>query len=465
MKKCFLQIFVLAWLILTGGSVQAGGPIYISTDNVFSHWDNSSTITYHMEGGTCGPYSNAEMQTFIESALDAWADLAETDLTFSIDTGTLPDIDGDNYQSYLVTGLASENDAQNSDDGFIPIVFDDDAEITEALIGTANKFLFVGLASLHNVEDEDFEIFSDGQVIINCRCLAGHPTLDTCDVSGTEIVIDEETIQSTIVHEIGHLLNLDHSIANDDAYTNNDDDDDELLPTMYPFVFTTLDPFSVSQDDVAAIGAIYPSEVMDTDYCLVTGTILNIDDEPLQCVNVIASTDDDADTVTFVSGAVDSSFSFSGGFISFSDECDDQCGDFQFYLETGKEYTISTREIDDAMVGASAVGPCRSAQKSGIEAETGLATVTAAQCTAGATVSLGDISTLSTASGATTETTTEEETTEEEGGGSAGGGDSGVDNPVGYGCTLQTTSHSHSAVFAFELLVLFLFVFRLKKTQ
>lgn len=400
-----------------------------------SAWDNSSSIVLHPESGNCGPFSNTEMLVLLSTAYQSWTDFDEVDLTISSLTGQLTDIGSDNYQTYLVTGLAADNDEDNASDGFSPIAFDDDGEIIDALYGEDAKYSVLGFSAITDFESSILlETITEAQLLLNCRCIDDHPIYNesNCVVGGVSTIQDEDVFKATIVHELGHLLNLDHSIANEDSYDSTSADDNDEIPIMYPLAFETTTPFDITEDDKVAIASIYPSTNLDANYCLVTGTLLDEDGDELRCANVEAlSTDADNDnTVSFVTGALaPANFEVSGGIISLSDTCTSNCGAFQLYLQPSLAYTLNVTQIDATFTGGTGVGPCSTQDSSIVEEE--IASISTSQCTAGSTIALGNITTTS---GSTSSS-----------GSSGGGSGSGsADSSVGYRCTLSPDAPPHT---------------------
>lgn len=419
---------MLLGLVLLGVSnVFAGGPIYVNSQGVASAWDNASAISFHPESGDCGPFSNAEMITKMEDDLSVWADLEEVDLEFSAVEGSLGLVDSTNYTTYYYTGTTEATDLDNTEDDINPVVFDEDAEITASVAGEENKYLVLGFASIVGFND-DGDVINDGQVVINCRCIEGNES-GSCTYSGETFTFTETQLDATIVHEMGHFLNLDHSQVNIDLYDNGDTSDDVNLPIMFPVISDTALTVAVTQDDVEGIASLYPSSSVSSTGCWVTGDLLDVDGNELRCADVWATTSDDADTVSFVSGtlavAADNN---SDGDTSDSGECESGCGYFQLFLSTGKDYTLTIQPIYSGFVGGSGMGPCFDAQLSTIKEEV-IDAVSSSQCTGGTTLYLGEFTTTSTGGVGSNTTGT--------GGGSSSTYDSQL-NPVGYWCSLST---------------------------
>ena len=404
----------------------------MTTTGTVATWGEDPTVSYHPEEGACSTFSNSDMLTKFGTLLDLWADLTETSLSLQAVNDTLTDINGDNYETYIYTASGTSTNNLTLTDGFNATVFDDDGEITAAIAGTTNKFNVLGFASI-NVFSQSTGVISDGQAVINCRCVTGHPTLGNCTSGGETITVSEDELDFTILHEMGHFLNLDHTQVNYDLFTNSDSSDDVDIPVMFPVSFDD-DQIAPRADDQVALGALYPSTSFLATKCLVIGTVTDSGGDELRCADIEAVAADPVDTVSYVSGAGAAAQDVNeDGDTVDSGECESGCGDFELYLDPAKTYTLKILPINESLIGGSGIGPCVNEQLDTITEQT-LATITSAECIAGATLNLGTIITSST-------------------GGTSSGGDSGsgstggvtgngiektteTNNPIGYGCSL-----------------------------
>lgn len=409
-------------------TVLAGGPLYLTASGTASVWDNTEAISYHPESGSCGPFSNAEMLTKLEDDLAAWTDLTEVNLDFSQVTGEVTLMDSTSYTTFFYTGTSEESDLDKTVDLVNPIIFDDDAGITAEVAGEENQYLLLGFASPVGFSDDDSEI-TDGQAVINCRCLEGHDSGACLLDDESTVTYTEDQLDFTIVHEMGHFLNLDHTQVNIDLYDNGDDSDDSDIPIMFPVIPDTVDVLAARRDDLVALADMYPADEFAATGCVVTGDLLDAEGNELRCADVWAETDDLTDTVSTVSGtfAVTSDDNEDGD-TTDSGECTSSCGFFSLFLETGKDFTLTVKPIESTFVGSSGMGPCRSSQLETIDLED-IATVSSAQCSGGTTLYLGEFTTTST--GGVGETTSGAG-----GGGESSGSDADDLNPVGYWCSL-----------------------------
>lgn len=377
---------------------QAGGGFIITTDGTPSVWDNSATIAVHPEtsaAGTCGSFTNDEMIAKVELDLATWSDVVEADISFDVVSGDLGSVDGDNYGEFLVGVSGSEDDTAAANDGINPIIFDDDGDIIASVTGEpTQRFRVLGFANPAGFSS-DFSEIRDGQAVINCRCLEGNANGD-CTVGAATVTFAEDEVDFTIIHEMGHFLNLDHTQVNDHL-NDNDFTDDEELPTMYPVSVSPTEQRTLQTDDKMALAHLYPSATVDADTCTLTGTLLDADGNELRCADVWAVTGDDADTVAFVSGAeAENSDDNGDGDSDDEGECISGCGDFELRLPAGKAYTIKVMPINADFTGGSGISPCVEEQLDTIVEEE-IGEITAAQCVAGAQLAFAtDVTTLST---------------------------------------------------------------------
>lgn len=432
----FFKLSTLIVLFTVSTPVFAGGAYIINNNGDPILWQNSASdrIEIHPESGSCGQFSNSEMLTRLANNLEEWTSLGTLDLGFTIVSGTVGAVNGDNYTDFLVGmgGNTSQQNIDNSQDGINPILFDDDGEISDGATGESNgRFTLLGFASPDSftADPSDSSLITaivGGQGVFNCYCLedeSGDPAHSDCS---SPFLVDD--LDFTMVHEMGHIINLDHTQINANLHNDGDDANDDFLPTMFPVAVSAANQKTPMEDDIVAISSNYPTSTFFTAsnatsaYCRVTGTLLDRFGEDMRCVDLqFTVSGDPFYNVAFVSGAYAPAVDNNGDNDTADDEeCTSDCGDFVFYLDPDKSYTLATNDINSSFVGGSGISPCANGQlpectalnisrctdgdestscQSCVVTETlstntsnsSIASLIESQCTAGATVNLGNI--------------------------------------------------------------------------
>ena len=434
-------VFVLLFLIFST-PVFAGQALIINTEGDPVLWDNSSALSIHPESGECGPKTNAQILSLIATNLQQWTDVSYVDLSFTVASGSISGVDGCNYTDYLagVSGNTTAQSTANVQDGLNPILFDNDGEMTDSATGVSNgRYTILGFANPagFSVSSSDSSLYTaivDGQAVFNCYCLddgTGSPSHSDCG----SVVFTTHDLDFTMVHEMGHFVNLDHSQINASLVSDGITSNDDSIPTMYPQSVNAEVQKTPMEDDKVALASLYPTSTFFTagsassDYCKVTATLKDQFGEAMRCADVqFVDSASDAFNVSFASGAyavgvdnnADSDTVDSG-------ECTSGCGGVETYLLPGRTYTLNIKPFNSSFTGGSGISPCSNSQltectaaiiarctdsdsstscSACVEDETittndaaeNISTKITTECTAGATVSLGDISTTSVSS-------------------------------------------------------------------
>lgn len=425
MKKTVLILGLLA-MILDVSSVQAGGALIININGSPVSWDANNSdkkITVHPEAGSCGQFNNSQMATRLTNNLQQWSDITTVDLGFTIQSGTVPSVNGNNYTSFLagVSGNTSQQNTDNVQDGINPILYDDDGEIIDSATGQNNgRFTILGFANPagFSVDSSNTSLFTnivDGQAVFNCYCLDdgnGNPANNDCT---STFSVDD--LDFTMVHELGHMINLDHTQVNSSLINDGDTSNDNNIPSMFPVSVSASNQITPMEDDIVTLSSLYPSSTFfsqgstSSTYCQVTGTLLDSSSNAMRCVDLQFQSDDTAFNVAFVSGAYAAASDGNSDNDTADDgECTSGCGGFTIYLRPGRTYALVASAINSSFVGGSGISPCANGQlaactgnsstTSGCAANETLtvnsagetiSTKIATECTAGAVVALGNI--------------------------------------------------------------------------
>lgn len=384
-----ILIFVLALIfsLTPVFSIHAGQALLILSNGTPMTWEADTTdpIVLAVENGSCGQFSQSDMVTRIEDNLRQWTDLDVVDLAFEVRTDLITvDVDGDNYCKFLndvqVPGdfTQAEQDecedqmAAAGEDGITPVLFDDDGELTDSATGENNgRFTILGFAN-PVVSSSDTTI-SEGQMVINCYCLedgAGNPAHSDCS---SAFSLEENAF--TIVHEMGHALNLDHDTTNVDNVDNGNSADDDNIPTMFPYSIDAEKQITPMESDITALASLYPATNStffiegdsSSTYCKVTGTFLGRYGFEARCINAeVNDGSDDFFDQSFVTGAyAPCRDNNNDGDTADSGECTGGGeGDFEFFIRPARAagLTLSAKSINPKFIGGSGIGPCTNGQ-------------------------------------------------------------------------------------------------------
>lgn len=320
MKNYKMKSLLIALAIcLVSSTVLAYGPFYVyppTTGGQSYKWPNntmrwmyddgpklSATIPLHPKSGqesfceTADHCSSAMIQCgvlkCVEKELQEWQtaslltrtkdgdieDIPTTNLSI-VNAGPVSagvDITKDNYPEF-------KQKAFNENIGLV--IFDVDGSIIEIEAGKGQKFL-LGLTLLSRGVGSPY--YTGGVVIFNGLVVDGINT-----VGNPELPDGPKGFSGTILHELGHLLGLDHSLPRKailGATVDSLPTTPEGVPTMYPKLIT-IDQTDLHIDDIAGISSLYPSYGFDTKFCTIKGELKNgATGVPIQGVNVIAYAD------------------------------------------------------------------------------------------------------------------------------------------------------------------------------
>lgn len=342
MKKVPLltySIFLFAIYCLLLATAHAGGPFmvdYSGNGNIIK-WPDKTLRWYVVKGALSHGISNEKAVSWLNGIFEIWQNAAIEDgagnsvkaVDISIEFGGYinVEVDGSNYLQVV-----------KEREGGAVIIFDASGEIIDRQLGENARRYVIGLTS----PISNGASFVGGMVVMNGLFINGSND-DVADVS-------EDEFRAAMLHETGHLLNLDHTQANIEAAKRYEEGDRLMasyVPTMYPVLYSA-DQLKLSTDDVIALAEQYPSQDYLKNFCRINGELRDINGDGFQGADVVARAKDAAyeweDVRTFVSGVNYPPGSQNGGYSLAG-------------LVPGREYAVGFRGIDPSFTGGSGLAP------------------------------------------------------------------------------------------------------------
>ena len=228
-------------------------------------WTNPEGIPYVLYETGSDDLTDAESHRIIRESFQVWEDISSARVAFS-------------YLGLTSTRTPSRGDRRN-------LVFFDE---TNAFLQAPRGSGIIAVTRL------------------NSNALTGKITDADIIFNGLEFRFstDEEPVQGTVnlkdvaVHEVGHLVGLEHTPLDGPA---------RLRPTMNPFNRGDGPGFgqTLEADDIAGISCLYPTPGYAPSVGGISGTVSNIEGEGLFGVHVVAQSTETETQISTVSGAYD----------------------------------------------------------------------------------------------------------------------------------------------------------------
>lgn len=293
-KLRFLFPFLILFAIPE--CAQSGGPLYItglsSTNSGQPYRWGVTPVTYRTDRGGLGKQTNAQANTLVSSAFQAWEEVDTASIRFQ----NLGLLEQDITEANIFSFLDRIGDCDDTSAAAISIIYDAAGSIIEALGFDSNSVL--GIAGFV-CTDDIAGLYQRGLSVLNGRFIDGQPD------SPSHKSISVAAFKMAQIHEIGHMLGLDHSQVNLSCLTGSGCTADELagVPVMFP-VMLTESKTGLSLDDRSSISTLYPADDFHSTTGRIQGTVLFSDGRtPAQGYNVIArSLGSEGHAVSSVSG-------------------------------------------------------------------------------------------------------------------------------------------------------------------
>jgi hypothetical protein len=354
-RRPIISVGILLLLLALATAARAGGPFRVDEVNhtgVAMRWQDDTLKWCPDTGKLSSKVNNATGLQWIEEALVKWTGTKLKDETgTAVATTMIKAAKDTGCESVDITGVGNPPMyLKYVDPGYAKtvIIFDDTGDIIEDLM-PGNREGVVGLSE-PQVWDSSGLHLTKGYAIFNGYLQASGILASTQDVS-------DKLFQATIVHELGHLLNLDHTQVNlsiaRDCVRDGACENSQGVPTMYPELKTTAQSL-LKRDDQVTVSWIYPTEDLKSKFCVITGEIFDGKGDPLKGVNVIAANvaNPITDSRSFVSGVLQ-----TGSPSSTVEGCYGDSRYFLYGIIPGQNYKVTYEPIDPDFTGASSLEP------------------------------------------------------------------------------------------------------------
>ncbi|MBI2343122.1 MAG: hypothetical protein HYV02_02110 [Deltaproteobacteria bacterium] len=331
MLGCVCGCFLLLPRLL-----HAGGPWFVDEkgSGVPYTWAGG-TIIWYADAGGLGAFSGAEIIDQVKKAFDVWMN-AGLHLPGMVKVNTV--------QVSAVLGgilkekLTPENLMKHLNKTLI--IYDEDGSI---LTGEGVNPQDVAAVTFLGAKMDPTTLHHlAGVTVLNGLFLQD---VDPANPGGSKYA----RFLATLVHEFGHLFNLDHSALNWENINEIVSDIGafgKALPTMYPVIVEGGGQETLHVDDVVAISTLYPRADFTSKFCAFAGVLVGSDSLGFQGAHVVARPVKDPMTfaISAVSGNALPQGAADGSYIVRG-------------ILPGEKYTLSYGKINPAFVMESSLQP------------------------------------------------------------------------------------------------------------
>ncbi len=306
-RACWLLVLLAC---VAGPPVKAGGPRAVNGTGDPMKWATGSPVVYNVDPGPLGLLSNAQARALLAQAFAEW-DAIPGNLSFAEGTPLPLDV---NAEGFAFSNPAHYLNFYRVDgDGVSPVIFDQDGSIIDALFGVGARFEVLGVAGLDNPIAANPAI-TGASIIINGAFYDGVGEPDSPED------VTPEGLRATMVHEIGHMVNLDHTVLNHEVALDDDPSNDIYVPTMFPVAVLDEGALAtVHLDDRTAFRDLYAGPGSGVFF---TGQV-SANGVPVQGANVVFR--DPNNPLVIALSSVSGGYFFPCNAGSFCDPCTTAC--------------------------------------------------------------------------------------------------------------------------------------------
>jgi len=339
MRSSRILATMLVVAVASGRLAQAGGPLVYADDGSIVKWPTTGgriNVVLRLDQGGLGTLNNSQANALVANVISVWNNVSQSTVNLTISPTPLSqDVTSASYQMFLGSSTIH---------GFNPVIYDVDGQIVDLYFGGNRGNTVLGYAnSLFYVDADGHPApgdFVEGQMVLNGRFLDGNSLSPNDEVAPSEF-------EGVIVHELGHMLGLDHSQINVTDPTN------DSQPTMFPyFQKGTIGMRTLKIDDIGWVSYLYPSAQYSTSFGSISGQVVErvlATDHGFQGINVIARRVGGGriEAVSCVSGYV-----YRAGYGSL-----DRAGRYFLPGVPSGDYTVEIERIYQGFTNGSSVGP------------------------------------------------------------------------------------------------------------
>jgi hypothetical protein len=301
-------------VVCIASQAKAGGPLATHANRPVVYRDTAFPLSWRLDPGRLGKYSNTEAADVVENAFSAWQSIATATPSFARGADLPNDVTMSNYTGYW----------GKFNDGINPVLLDDNGQMIDAILGAGAKKNVVGLAaSVYFSSGPNAGFYVESEVLLN-GALSGKISLPQ--------------YLGVVKHELGHLLGLDHAQINKHEGADGVDTNDALVPLMFPLSTTNAD---LTADDLLSVSRLYPANNFFNGRGALRGTLRRRDGTLVRGANVIAI------------NAANPRAQYS----TVTDYFDNAPGVFEFAGLPPGNYFVAVEPIVENFNGGSSVGP------------------------------------------------------------------------------------------------------------